>query len=446
VSDATVTAPSELSAGEETRWPAVWAVTRFETAKLLAQWPTRILPIVCVLAPLAFAAVLRIQSGVPQDTLFGGWVHTSGFAVPLVILSFAGAWGFPVIAGIVGGDMFASEDRLGTWKTVLTRSCTREEIFIGKAATAFAYTVGMVLLLGAGSILAGVVATGTQPLVGLTGQTLGSGHAAALTIASWGISILPALGFTALALLISAVTRSSAAGMLGPLVVALVMQLFALIGSGDIVRALLLSTALDAWNGMFAAPAYTRPLAWGALISLCYVLVCLVVAWLNLRNRDVAGAGSEERSWGRQLRVLAVAIAVVALLGVVSNLGTTSITDSKLDRSIALAFANLTALQQKDLGRHVPAGSHLDDSAICSRQGVRHTYRGPGDNWLCDLYIPKLKGGLTEVNYDVAVKPNGCYTAEGPESFIGPLTVRRPNHRPILNPLFRFDGCFEVAA
>jgi ABC-2 type transport system permease protein len=71
--------------------PGALAPYRFKAAKLLAQWPTRILPLVCVLGPLAFAAVLRIQPAVPADTLFGGWVHTSGFAVPLVILSFAGA-------------------------------------------------------------------------------------------------------------------------------------------------------------------------------------------------------------------------------------------------------------------------------------------------------------------------------------------------------------------
>jgi ABC-2 type transport system permease protein len=445
MSDATAAVPAERAVKKDARWSAVWAVSRFETAKLLAQWPARILPLVCVLAPLAFAALLRIQSGVPQDTLFGVWVHTSGFAVPLVILSFVGTWGFPIIAGIVGGDMFSSEDRLGTWKTLLTRSCTREEIFLGKVATAFAYTVVMVVALGASSILAGVVATGTQPLVGLTGQTLGSGHAAALTIASWGISLLPALGFTALALLISAVTRSSAAGMLGPLVAALAMQLLGLLGSGDIVRALLLSTTLDAWNGMFAAPSYTRPLEWAALISLCWVIACLTGAWLSLRNRDIAGAGSEERSWGRQLRVLAIAVAVIALLGAVSNVGPTSVTAKKLDRSIAQAFANLTTLQQTDLGRHVPAGSHLDDGAICLRQGVRHAYRGAGDNWLCTIYIPNLPHEPTDVNYDVAVKPNGCYTAEGPESFIGPLTIHRPDGSPILNPLFRFNGCFEVA-
>lgn len=428
-----------------TRWAAVRAVSRFELAKLLAQWPARILPFVCLLAPLAFAALLRIQSGVPQDTLFGVWVHTSGFAISLVVLSFAGAWGFPVIAGIVGGDMFSSEDRLGTWKALLTRSSTREEIFLGKTATAFAYTAAMVLLLAVGSTLAGVVATGAHPLVGLTGQTLGSGHAAALTIASWGLALLPALGFTALALLISAVTQSGAAGMLGPLVVGLGMQLLGLLGSGYIVRALLLSTTLDAWNGLFAAPTYTRPIEWAALISLCYILACLAVVWLNLRSRDVAGAGSEERGWRRQLRALAVAFALLAVLGVAGKLGPTSITDSKLERSISLTFANLTTLQQEDLGRRVPAGYHLDAYAICSRRGGGPTDRGPGDNWVCTVYIPKSIGNLTEVSYDIAVKPNGCYTAEGPESFIGPLTIHRPHGPPVLNPLFRFDGCFDVA-
>ena len=372
-------------------------------------------------------------------------MHTSGFAVSLVILSFAGAWGFPIIGGVIGGDMFSSEDRLGTWKTTLTRSCTREEIFLGKTVTAFVYTLATVVLLGAASILAGVVATGAHPLVGLTGQTLGSGRAAGLTVAAWGISLVPALGFTALALLISAVTRSSAAGMLGPLVAALAMQLFGLLGSGDVVRALLLSTAVDAWNGMFAAPSYTRPLEWAALISLCYMIGCLSVAWLSLRNRDIAGTGSEERSWSRQLRVLAIAIAVIAVLAAVSNVGPTSVTATKLNRSIKAAFSNLTALQQRELGHHIPAGYHLPDSALCSRQGVGHPYRGAGDNWVCRIYIPHLPREPTEVSYDVTVKPNGCYTAAGPESFIGPLTIHRPNGERILNPLFRFSGCFEVA-
>jgi ABC-2 type transport system permease protein len=445
MNEAALTTAGERVTGREPQRGGVGAACRFEAAKLLAQWPTRILPIVCVLAPLAFAAVLKIQSGVPADTLFGSWVHTSGFAIPLVILSFTGAWGLPLIAGIVGGDIVASEDRLDTWKATLTRSCTRTEIFIGKVAAACAYTGVMVVLLCASSLLAGILATGTQPLVGLSGQTIGSGQAAALTIASWSVALLPALGFTCLAVLISTLTRSSAAGMLGPLVVSLAMQLLSLVGSGDIVRALLLSTALDAWNGLFASPAYVRPIASGAAVSLGYVFVCLAVAWASLRDRDIAGPAPVERRFVRQLRVVAVAVAAVAVLAAASNLGPTGITAARLDRSIKKTFENLTVLQQEYLGRHVPAGAHLQIWPSCRRQGAANPTRGPGDNWLCALDVIQRGGSLLPVAYDVAVKPNGCYTAEGPPSYIGPLTIRERNGTRRVNPLFRFDGCFEVA-
>ena len=76
--------------------------------------------------------MLKVQSGTPADALFGVWVHSSGFAISLVILGFAGNWGFPIIAGALAGDLFSSEDRHGTWKTILTRSCTREDVFAGK--------------------------------------------------------------------------------------------------------------------------------------------------------------------------------------------------------------------------------------------------------------------------------------------------------------------------
>jgi ABC-2 type transport system permease protein len=417
-------------------------VFRVEGAKLLAQWPTRILPLICVVGPFAFAIVLRIQPAVPQDTLFGNWVHTSGFAVPLVILGFAGAWVFPVIAGIAGGDMFAGEDRLGTWKTLLTRSCRRSEIFAGKVLIAGFYAVAMVVLLGTASILAGVVATGTQPLVGLSGQVLGSGRALELTVESWAVSLLPALAFTALALLVSAVTRSGAAGALAPLLAALALQLLSLVGSGEIVHALLLSTAVDAWQGMFAVPAFVGPIAWGALISVAYIAVFIGIAWFSLRNRDIAGPGTGERPWRRPVRALLLALGLVALLAAAGGWGPPTITQARLERSIARNFRNLTVLQQKELARHDLAAGDLRVLPGCRRQGVATPTRGPGDNWVCILNV--FTPAQTTIDYDVTVQANGCYSADGPPAFIGPLTIRDRRGRRLLNPLFRFDGCFDV--
>src|SRR5262249_26044300 len=138
-------------AGEH-RAPGPLEVVRVELAKLFAQLPVRVVATVCLLAPFAFAAVLRVQSAVPADTLFGRWVHVSGFALPLVVLGFAGSWGFPVLAGLVAGDVFSGEDRHDTWKTLLTRSCGRRSIFVGKTVAAAACAVGMVALLALSSL------------------------------------------------------------------------------------------------------------------------------------------------------------------------------------------------------------------------------------------------------------------------------------------------------
>jgi ABC-2 type transport system permease protein len=200
---------------------------------------------VCVLGPFAFAAMMQSQSGSPSDTIFGVWVHTSGFAIPLVVLAFAGAWGFPVLAGVLGGDLFSAEDRYGTWKMILTRSCRRRDLFVGKALAAATFSVGLIALLAVSGLAAGLLFVGDQPLVGLGGTLLAPGTCIALVLAAWLTGVLPMFGFASLAMLLSAATRNGIAGVLGTILVALVMQLLALVGTGTWVHALLLASAFD---------------------------------------------------------------------------------------------------------------------------------------------------------------------------------------------------------
>src|SRR3954453_23957984 len=90
-----------------------------ELAKLRPQLALRVLAAACLLGPIAFVVVIQAADVTPTDTLFGRWVQDTGFAAAVVVLGFAGAWGFPVLAGVVAGDLFAAEDRHGTWKTLL---------------------------------------------------------------------------------------------------------------------------------------------------------------------------------------------------------------------------------------------------------------------------------------------------------------------------------------
>ena len=130
-----------------------------------------------MLGPFAFAAMMQSQSGSPSDTMFGVWVHTSGFAIPLVVLSFAGSWGFPVLAGVLAGDLFSAEDRYGTWKMILTRSCRRQDLFVGKALAAAAFSVGLLALLAASSLAAGLLFVAISRLSGSAAPSWRRGNA-----------------------------------------------------------------------------------------------------------------------------------------------------------------------------------------------------------------------------------------------------------------------------
>ena len=424
----------------------VWSVYRAERRKLATQLSTRLLALICVLGPFAFAGVLKIQSGSPADTLFGVWVHSSGFALSLVVLSFCGAWGFPVLAGVLAGDIFASEDRYGTWKMVLTRSSTRRDLFAGKVLAAFTFSIGLLVLLAASSLLAGVLLVGTGDLVSLGGTTFSAGHSLALVVTAWLLDILPMLAFTSLAVLFSVATRNGIVGVVGPAIVALVMQLLLLVGSGVWMHMLLAGSAFGGWYGLFTAHPYYGPPAIACIVSVIWIVACLAGSWLILRRRDFAGAPVARRAgWVMPVRVAVGAAALIAFLAIASNWGPAGDTAAKLKASIDPSFNNLTLLQQRELGRTVAPGAKLNVLTSCSRRAS--TPAGPGD-WICtlDVFIPQpgaVPFNQTPVTYDVSVQSNGCYKAESPPSFVGQQTMKDADGKQVVNPLFVIYGCFN---
>ena len=264
----------------------VATVYRWEMEKLGALLRVRLTAVACFLAPFGLVAVLQLQDAVPADTLFGRWTHFSGFATPMVMLVFTGQWALPLLTCLVAGDIFSSEDRYGTWKTILTRSCTRAGIFWGKAFAALTFAVVIVVLPALGSLTAGVLVIGTQPLVGLSGTLIPPGEATGLVLASWGTAIPPTLGFTAMGLLFSITTRNGPAGILGPSAVGLIMQLLTFVNGVDVVRHLLLTTPYGSWHGLMSAHHYYAPLLRGAVVCGVYTAGCLVAGYLLLRRRD----------------------------------------------------------------------------------------------------------------------------------------------------------------
>ena len=61
-------------------------------------------------------------------------MHATGWAGSLVVLGFAGSWVLPLLTSVVAGDVFASEDRLGTWRHLLVAVRSPRRIFVGQGA------------------------------------------------------------------------------------------------------------------------------------------------------------------------------------------------------------------------------------------------------------------------------------------------------------------------
>ena len=324
-------------------------------ASCSAQLSTRLLAVIVVVAPFAFGVLLRVQSGTPSDALFGAYVHSSGFAISLVTLGFAGAWGFPIIAGLLAGDLFASEDRHGTWKTILTRSCTREDLFAGKLLAAGTVAIAISLLLAATSLIAGSALVGPHAVVNLSGVLTSPGRTLALALVSWLYCVLPMLAYTSLAILFSVATRNGILGVLGPLLVALVTQLLDLIGKGVVMHMILIGPAFDAWHGLFVSHPFLGPLLVSSLVCVAWIAACLTASWWILARRDfVARTDAARPNWRAPIRVVALATAIVALLALGAGLGPTGVTADRLSAAIGPAFNHITLLQQAMIGRQAP--------------------------------------------------------------------------------------------
>jgi len=270
------------------------------------------------------------------------------------------------------------------------------------------------------------------------------GHVLLLVLASYGIALVPTLAFTGIGIWCSVASRNSMVGVLGPPVIGLVMVLLGFLGSGVIVRSIVLSTSFDAWHGLLVEPARLGPLLVGVLVSAAVAVLALDAARRSFLRRDFAGDGRTPATWSRLGRSVLVGAGICAVLVLGAVFDRTWITAQRLQDSVGPTFRNLVVLQQGMIG-HADRTASLKVISFCKRASViSGTGEGPGDDWQCQLFVngPRLRG--LSANYTLTVRPNGCYTAEGPPSVIGPLHLRTQDGAVALNPLSAFDGCMIV--
>ncbi|MPY50980.1 ABC transporter permease [Streptomyces acidicola] len=434
----------------EGRRVPVTRACRFELVKLVSQWRIRLLVLACWIAPALFVAGVSRQSTLPVDTLFGRWMLASGWAGPLVMLGFAGTWALPLLTSVVAGDVFASEDRLGTWRHLLMAVRSPRRIFVAKAVASLTVLLLLVAGLAVSSTVGGLLVVGNQPLVGLDGHLLAPSDAAVPVVLAWVCVLAPTLALAALGLLGSVTLGRSPMGLLVPVFVSLAMAVAQMLPLPVAVRVALPSYAFISWNGLFTSPRQLGPLLIGIGVSLVWAVVATALAYVLFVRRDFTnlthdGSGRRAITVG-VLPLVGVAAASFAVVAATTSATGSGIEQDKVQRSLATAFAHLYRIQTGQLNRPAVTEAQLKATASCNKGSTRVAAEGPGNDWRCVVtwHLPGVEA-TGQAIYQLDVTPDGRFMADGdgPKEVNGYFLVRTPDGD-APNPLWQFDGNVEL--
>jgi ABC-2 type transport system permease protein len=290
--------------------PGVFTVYRYELMKLRFQKRTYLGLGAAAIVPIIFTVAVHINHhGRGGDFAFASYLDRSGLAVPLVILLFGAIWLFPLITALVAGDIFASEDHNGTLKTIFTRSVERWQIFAGKALAALSYGIVAIFLSGTIAVIAGTLQSGFNSLQSLSGTVVSAPKALGLVYASLGIYLIPIVTIVCIGLLLSSITRNSAAAVVGTLMISLLFQLIGILPGLTGAQPYLLSTQFNAWQGLLRTPIDWAPILRAIWVCAIYGGVSVATAFLVFLRRDVAGGCPGRRRAGARRRRRPVAAA-----------------------------------------------------------------------------------------------------------------------------------------
>ena len=103
------------------------------------------------------------------------------------------------------------------------------------------------------------------------------------------VYFFPTVAVASLAILLSTVTRNSAAAVVATLMLSLIMQLLGIVSALDFLRPYLLPAQFNAWQGLLRDPIDWAPIVRSAWVCSLYGLPALVAAYLVFLRRDVAG-------------------------------------------------------------------------------------------------------------------------------------------------------------
>lgn len=261
----------------------------------------RVLLLAAAAVPVGYTIAVRLSGHATGDAPpFVGQIPQNGVFAGLAGLTTTVPAVLPLMLAVVAGDAIAGEADYGTLRSLLIAPVTRGRLLLIKLAAVCAFAVVAAFVVTGAGLLAGAIlfhlgpvntAVGTEdpgPAVHLTGPAfplaVGIGRLA-LAAAIGGVQLF---GFGAIGVFISTLTRIPLAATLGA---AGVLGLSDALESASFltpIRPAIPSTYWEAYPSLFHTGQPLADTVNAVAVSLIYLLVFGVAAWLNFRRADIA--------------------------------------------------------------------------------------------------------------------------------------------------------------
>lgn len=291
MSSVAATPPAAAPAFTRRRRPSTLSIYRWELRKLVSQKRTYLGLGLIVILPLFFVIFQNVhqRGGHGADNIFAAQITQSGLATPVLTLLFLSAFMLPLVASLVSGDVVANEDGNGTLKTILTRSVDRGQVFAAKVIAAMTYATIAVFLSAAVATVAGVASWGFHSVRTFSGTIVSASEALLLVFAANAIYLIPLFAVVSIGVLLSTVTRNSAAAVVGAIGLVILLYIVSGIPGLEGAQPYLLTQQFQNWQGLLRTPTDWAPIAHSAWVCALYAAPALVGGYLVFLRRDVAG-------------------------------------------------------------------------------------------------------------------------------------------------------------
>lgn len=248
--------------------------------------------------PFIIATAVHFDSGGmgPEEAREGsnfyfGALPQNGLYVAVVAIGALSVFLLPLLAAVSGSQTLAGEAEKGTLRTALMQPVRRGALLSAKWLVANFYVAIGLLILLAGSLIAGASFFGVKPVLLLSLNVVGVGHGLGLIVLQYLFVWFAMAAAVSLALLFSTLTDSGLTAVAGSMVLVIIMIVLGSIPSLDFLDPYLFTSyftgGFPTWLNFFTDPIRWDPIREALINFAVWIAGTTTLAWVLFRRKDI---------------------------------------------------------------------------------------------------------------------------------------------------------------